>query len=80
MIWFIDIMQKRNDRISLGYPLGDFKKFGPLEIFKIYYINKIRIYRMHVGDRHFFEQKSMRLFSNPFCLVGFCKHLKSSDG
>ena len=35
---------------------------------------------MYVDDRHFFEQKSMQFFINPFRLVGFCKHWKSSDG
>ena len=32
---------------------------------------------MYVGDRHCFEQKSMRLFLSPFCLISFCKHLKT---
>ena len=35
---------------------------------------------MYVGNSLFFEQKSMQLFLNPFRPVGFCKHLKSSDG
>ena len=34
MIWFIDIMQKRNDRIYLGFPLGDFKNSDLLRFLK----------------------------------------------